>query len=882
MECKGIIFLSILLFLSILSNGQREVNGYIINTHNKPVASASITVLNNKLQPLSYTLSDHKGYFSIIIPGFDSLKKLKIAHVQYEIDTIEISAILQLPLNITLTDRNTQLPEVTVKSIPGSIKQRSDTIDYNVDFFKGDNDRVLKDVLAKLPGITLGTNGTILYQNKPINNFYIDGDDILGSRYNIATNNLPVDAIEKIQVLEKHQPIKLLKGTISSDKAAINIQTSKSVKKIMGRQVLLAGYNKEMLRNAQLSLFKINGKNKFVSSLKHNNIGLDFSQELTSLTQKFDLDDYFKNLVSIHTTSFPPSLNPQRINFNNDFSQSNNTNFKIGENSSLKLFTGFISKKNHQNIEETVNYFYPDDTLHIFKNNYIINNTQEYHTSAEIIKNSENNYFNNHFLLKFIRDNKEGIITGVNHITQKASLPLFKMNNDLNLILKRKEQFYFLNSVSSFKKQNQDLNVTPGVFAQLINDGKNYFASQQNVNLQHFKTDNNIRFLMKKRNTQLGIKTGLALESKAFETLLQKYDSTSSLIYGSFQNKITSNLLNTYTELNSSIQLYNSEFQLNLKPNFHFLHYKTENSQKWKNIYSFSPDANIAFLHQFSTKWNSSISYGNTKTLTDLQSILSHYFLENYYSISKSSDIDITNFKEQKLNINIAYKNIAQLLFANASALRMSQTSDIIHNSLLNPKGYLEITAKAFDNKRITQTYNGNISKYLYKLKTNIKMGLQFSETKYPVSQNNIIRNYSLNTISLSGKVAKEFSKKVSIQYDLNYSNNQNKEIGKAAASTITHLITQNILLDVANKICDAKISLEHNYFQFKNNQTFFTGNINLSKKLNKKPIDISLDILNILNQKKFITSAFDGSNLSITNFNLRPINILAGIRFNL
>ena len=882
MICKRIVILSIFLFLYFFSSAQKEIKGYIVNAHNKPVATASIIVLNNDLQPLSYTISDNKGYFFIIIPSFDSVKKLRIAHIQYESDVVDINVAMQFPITITLTDRNTQLPEVTVKSIPNPIKQRSDTIDYDVSFFKSKNDRVLKDVLETLPGITVNPNGTVLYQNKPINNFYIDGDDILSKRYIIATNNLPIDAIEKVQVLEKHQPVKLLKGTISSDRAAINIQTSKSAKKIIGRQVLLAGYNQEMLRNAQLSLFKINGKTKFVSSLKHNNIGLDFSQEIISLTRKFDLDDYFKDLVSINTTSFPPTLNPQRINFNNDFSQTNNTNFKIGKNTSLKLFTGFVSKKSRLDIDKTTNYFFPDDTLSIFKNNHITNNTQEYHTSAEIIKNSENNYFNNNLLVKLMRDNKEGTITGTNNITQKANLPLFKMNNDLNLILKRKNQFYFLNSASSFKKQNQDLRVTPGVFPLLFNDGNSYYAAQQNVNLLHSKTDNSIRFLIKKRNTQLGVKTGVLLESKSFETVLRKYDSTSSLIDGIFKNKNISELLNTYAELSSSIQVYNSELQLNLKPNFSFLNYKTENIQKWKHLNSFSSDANIVFLYKLSAKWNGSVSYSIIKTLTDIQSVLSDYFLENYYSITKSPNINITPFKERKLNLNLEYKNIAQLLFANLSVGRAANTADIINNSNLNPKGYLEITSMDFKNKRLTNNYSGNISKYLYKLKTNMKLGIQFSETKYPLSQNNIIRNYNLKSISISGKISKEFSKKVSVQYGLIYNNNQNKEIEKTANPTTTNLITQNILLDVASKICDVKIAVEHNYFQYKNSQTFFSGNINLSKKLNKKPIDISLDILNILNQKKFITSGFDGSNLSITNFNLRPINILAGIRFNL
>jgi hypothetical protein len=66
-----------------------------------------------------------------------------------------------------------------VKITAPKIKQTGDTISYSVIDFSDKNDRTIGDVLKKLPGVDVTESGQILYQNKPINKFYIEGSDLL-------------------------------------------------------------------------------------------------------------------------------------------------------------------------------------------------------------------------------------------------------------------------------------------------------------------------------------------------------------------------------------------------------------------------------------------------------------------------------------------------------------------------------------------------------------------------------------------------------------------------------------------------------------------------------------------------------------------------------
>ena len=45
----------------------------------------------------------------------------------------------------------------------------------------------LQDALKKVPGIEVEDNGGIKYNGKSISNFYINGMDLLGGKYNLAT-----------------------------------------------------------------------------------------------------------------------------------------------------------------------------------------------------------------------------------------------------------------------------------------------------------------------------------------------------------------------------------------------------------------------------------------------------------------------------------------------------------------------------------------------------------------------------------------------------------------------------------------------------------------------------------------------------------------------
>lgn len=110
-------------------------------------------------------------------------------------------------LSVQLEPGTTLLKEVTVKA--DRIREQGDTITYNVGSFAQQQDRSISDVLKRMPGINVEQSGKIQYQGGVINKFYIEGSDLLGGKYGIATNGISHEDVGAAEVMENHQPMQV-------------------------------------------------------------------------------------------------------------------------------------------------------------------------------------------------------------------------------------------------------------------------------------------------------------------------------------------------------------------------------------------------------------------------------------------------------------------------------------------------------------------------------------------------------------------------------------------------------------------------------------------------------------------------------------------------
>ncbi|MDE5749837.1 MAG: TonB-dependent receptor, partial [Duncaniella sp.] len=197
--------------LTLSASTPAAIRGRVVDAGNgEPLPGAMVKASG------SFTSTDREGRFTLALKaGADSVT---IRCLGYAPQTIAVSAD---PVTVRLEPAENLLKDVIVEA--PDIYAKGDTLVFNVSRYAQAKDNAIIDVIKRLPGIKVEDDGTIKYQGKPINKFYIDGNDLVGGQYSLATENISHKDVKSVEVMEKHQPIKALEGIEFPEEAGLNL-----------------------------------------------------------------------------------------------------------------------------------------------------------------------------------------------------------------------------------------------------------------------------------------------------------------------------------------------------------------------------------------------------------------------------------------------------------------------------------------------------------------------------------------------------------------------------------------------------------------------------------------------------------------------------------
>lgn len=300
-------FLSTIFSLS----AQQKIRGILkCATSGQPIPDVYIMLMTEDgKRILAYSYSQPDGSFILECPqGPQQEFLLTTSRLGYEPYRQKIPAQTQ-QTEILLKESSLTLREVKVISSP--IRRQGDTISYYMSNFHRPQDRNLADVLARMPGIHVQSDGRVQYDGKPINRFYIEDMNLLGERYSLATKNLSPSDIAAVQVYENHEPIKMLRDRSQTEQAALNIK--------------LKDFSSPYTLRQKIHLPRVHLKNNtsILRLLGNVSAGIENESEYTHLPQKLMLSS------SDSLPLFRSSHVGQSCRFNEGFSNTHITlNYK--------------------------------------------------------------------------------------------------------------------------------------------------------------------------------------------------------------------------------------------------------------------------------------------------------------------------------------------------------------------------------------------------------------------------------------------------------------------------------------------------------------------------------------------------------------------------
>ncbi len=258
------------------------IKGTVKGSLQNPLTYANVIAKpQNSTINLSFAITDEQGRYKLELIK-DEKYTIAVSFLGYATQNFEIKAIESATKNFILKQASQQLNEVIIiQQLPVEVKE--DTVTYRVKAFITGNERKLKAVLNKLPGVEVNKDGLVTVQGKKITHMLVDGKKFFGGGTKLAVENIPADVVGEVEVIDNYNEVAMLKGLIETDDMAMNIKLKKDKKKFTFGDVEAGKGNKDFhLAHAGLFYYSPKTTINFIGNI--NTMGDRF----------FTLSDYWR------------------------------------------------------------------------------------------------------------------------------------------------------------------------------------------------------------------------------------------------------------------------------------------------------------------------------------------------------------------------------------------------------------------------------------------------------------------------------------------------------------------------------------------------------------------------------------------------------------
>lgn len=168
---------------------------------------------------------------------------------------------------------NILLAETVVTAKAPEISVKGDTIEYNADSYKVTESAVLEDLLKKMPGVEISTEGKITVNGKEVNKILVDGEEFFSDDPKVASKNLPAKMIQKLQVLDKKTEMAEMTGfDDGEEETVINLSVRPGMKEgLFGNAFAGYGSKNRYEANAMVNYMKDKDQYTFIGGLNNTN-----------------------------------------------------------------------------------------------------------------------------------------------------------------------------------------------------------------------------------------------------------------------------------------------------------------------------------------------------------------------------------------------------------------------------------------------------------------------------------------------------------------------------------------------------------------------------------------------------------------------------------
>lgn len=869
------ITLSILfLIFSISVFSQTEISGRVLDANTrKPVDAATITVHpKGSASILAYTMTNKNGEFT-----------LKRATLPDSV-TITVSAMTIKRLSKTVRsdisnidfmveEQTLELNEVIVKA--PKMRQLGDTIHYDVASFLDETDRSIGDVLKKLPGVQVLSSGQILYQNKEISKFYIEGLDLLQGKYGLATQNVDADKVASVQVLENHQPVKALKDMEVPDNAAINLKLKQSaVGAFFATAQIGAGLPTLLLSNEGVGMrFTRSQQNMIV--YKGDNSGRDISKELTSY-YGFRANDS-DNMLSV-VAPMPPAIKEQHHLFNDAHLVSLNDLRTLKKDLTLTTNINFLHDNQKRNsFSKSDIYLSPTDTVQIAEDMDARFLKRELEGSLVLEGNAQDYFINNKLNIRSLWNSQNSDVAGSEPVMQSLSMPSFSIENNFDYLRRNDSWRKRVDAKVAYSTREHTLNTSPVLFEDLQNPDS---VVSQMIHLNKFNASAQVSGTKDFKRYSFGFKTGVSFLQYNMESNMFSGYASVPVMADSLKNDIGRTELKANFAPSLSYRAksgFRIFFDAPLSVMLLDRSDKIKNSSSNRGYLLMHPSTYMQYRVSSRINGSTSLSYANN--VGGISGDYTGYIMNTYRNMNRSDGM-LSKVKNTSAYSSLEYKNPFTTLFM---SLRLHYNNtwrnmlyDVVYNDIMS-------SSIGIKHPHTSHSWGAgySMSQSVDAINSELRLNLNYNHYQSLSLNQDIISKYNSDNYSVSPNITTSLGRFMIVKYSASYSHNRNKIRGNSMKPV--NNFTQNLATSlIPKKGITLTFSFNHYYNNMIESSARSSWFGNFSARYRAKRVDWMLDWSNVFNTREFINYSYSDISSHYSVYHLRPSEVMLRVRFKI
>jgi len=879
--------LLLLLTLNYLAFSQTVIKGTIREKNEKLIPSSSVILkdsLSNSI--IAYTFSDNNGKYILNIKQYGNFH-LSFSSLGYKTKVIPLiinkenkKSIIR---NIILEESATELGEVIINA-DKPISIRKDTINFKTKYFTDGTEQTVEELLKKIPGLNVDSNGTIKVGNQEIEKLMVDGDDLFERGYKILSKNMPAYPIEAVEILKRYSNNRLLKDIEESNKVALNLKLDEKSKRIWFGNTEL-GFGNDSFYQLKGNLMNFGKTNKYYFLGNGNSIGYDATGDIQQLIRPYRHnepasigdDQSVNNILGLSAGSL--NFKRSRTNFNNAELASLNAIFNPTEKLKIKTL-GFFNWDETDFFRNSINIVNVNNTNFTNTEDYRLRNNKRmafgkidltYNISKTKMLEATTKYNNGNF------DDGSNLIFNGNTTIEDLQYQNTLFDQKINYTNKFKDNKVFLLTGRLInEKTPQNYSINQFFYEDLfpnsedVNNIKQKSTTQMqfmgfNAHLLDRKTSGNLLEL------QLGNEYRKDQLNSVF-SLLEDNNVVNEPI--GFQNNTTYTVNNLYIKSKYRYKL--GKIGLVGHLNFHQLFNKLQNESTSDNQNPFFINPSIGMDWQINDKNKIITNYSYNTTNAQILDVYDNYVLMGFRSFSAGTgtfnQLDASSF-----SFNYQLGNWSDRFFANTFLLYTKNHDFFSTSTLINQN--FTLSEKIVIKDREFITVNSKLDYYFKFLSSNLKLDFGFTKSEFK----NIVNNSNFRKVN-----SKNFN--YGLELRSGFTGIFNYHIGtkwlySKIETTIKNSFTDNTsFLDfsfVFNNNFNLQIQTERYYFgNLENDNTYYFLDFETRYRLKKDKLTIGLSGKNLFNTKTFRNFSISDIGSSTTEYRLLPRFLLLKLEY--